>query len=120
MRRLKDTGIVGAILVVLAGLTGVALGQSKADRPETVLAEQQPRFAKCVTSARAMRIIMVLDLDGEAVVNKVEVSSEDGDLSKKSRKCIERAATGLKFAPSLAWKTIEHQLVVVNSGKSKG
>ncbi len=108
--------ILLAALVLSTATAGDAQSQGKSDSPSEVLGQRTEEFARCVTSRGVVKLTLRLDLDQRSHVVKVEIDSEAA-LSKASRRCIERVALQLCFAPDLANKTIEHGLQVVNSGR---
>jgi hypothetical protein len=112
--RLKT--LLAALALVLSAPT--ARGQGKADSPSTILNQSTPDFARCVEARGLVKMVLTLDLDRESRVEKVDIDTE-ADLSKGSRRCIEKVATRLHFGPDLAGMTIEHELQVVSSARGK-
>jgi hypothetical protein len=104
--------VIAALLLAAAG---VASGQGKSDSPSQVLALHTEELARCLSARGLVKLTLRLDLDQRSHVEKVAIES-DTALSKGSRRCLERVALQLSFAPELAGKTIEHDLQVVNVG----
>src|SRR5438128_1179393 len=99
---MRTTTIFAALAVLLvATVAGPARGQGRADSPSSILGHANPELARCVSARGLVKVLLTLDLDRQSRVHRVGIESETA-LSKGSKRCLEKVAMGLSFAPDVA------------------